>query len=374
MIIWIVFAVLTICAVLAALVPMLRKRDTDAPPSAHDLAVYKDQLAEIDRDFERGTIEKTEADAARTEISRRILNASARCEQEGRARTGAINKWGIVAVIVLIPAMAAAIYANFGRPDLPDMPLSARITAPQDQQDLSVLVAQVEKHLQANPDDGQGWEVLAPVYLRTNAPDKAVVAFRNVVRLLGPTEPRLSSLGEALVVSSQGAVTDAAQRAFEEARRSDPDAIKPRFFLALGLGQQGKKDEAVKAWNDLLADAEGGEAWIGAARSELQRLGADDEIASQTGPDKDDVEAISQMAPAEQQEMIVAMVEGLDERLKSEGGSVQQWLRLINAQMVLKRKDAAQDAVNRALTAYSGDQAATEQIQSVARNAGLDLP
>ncbi len=374
MIIWIVFAALTLVAVLAAVIPLLRKRESDAPPAAHDLAVYKDQLAEVDRDLERGSIDKTEAEAARTEISRRILNASARYDAEAAAERGTGNRWSMAAVIVLIPALALGLYGNFGRPDLPDMPLSARLSTPQDHQDLAVLVARVEKHLSENPDDGKGWEVVAPVYLRMNELDKAIVAFRNTARLLGPTEPRLSNLGEAVVVANQGTVTAEAQAVFNEASKLDPSAAKPRFFLALGLGQQGREAEAIDAWNALLADAEGTEAWVAAARNELQRLKAEPATAvASSGPSEEDISAADEMSPEDRQAMIVSMVDGLDERLKSEGGPVGQWLRLINAQMVLNRKDAAQDAVDRALSAFSEDPTATAQIVSTAREAGLTL-
>lgn len=374
MIIWFVFAGLTLAAVLATLIPLLKKRESDALPAAHDLAVYKDQLEEIDRDLDRGSIEKTEAEAARTEISRRILNASARHDEEAKAGRTTTNRWSIAAVVVVIPTLALGLYANFGRPDLPDMPLSARLSTPQDHQDLAVLVARVEKHLNENPDDGKGWEVVAPVYLRMNELDKAIVAFRNTARLLGPTEPRLSNLGEAVVVANQGTVTAEAQAAFREASKLDPRAAKPRFFLALGLGQQGRDSEAIEAWTALLADAEGTEAWVSAARSELQRLKAEPAVATTPGgPSQEEIKAANEMSPEDRQAMIVSMVDGLDERLKSEGGPVEQWLRLINAQMVLNRKDAAQEAVDRALSAFSEDASATAQIVSAAREAGLTL-
>ena len=60
-------------------------------------------------------------------------------------------------------------------------------------------MAQVEAHLESNPDDGRGWEVVAPVYLRLGRFEDAVKARRNALRLIGANADREADLGEALI-------------------------------------------------------------------------------------------------------------------------------------------------------------------------------
>ena len=73
--------------------------------------------------------------------------------------------------------------------------------------DLAAAIAKIEAHLAQHPDDGRGYEVLAPVYLRTGRADDAVHAARAALRLLGPTAERHTLYGEALVSAANGSVT-----------------------------------------------------------------------------------------------------------------------------------------------------------------------
>ena len=81
------------------------------------------------------------------------------------------------------------------------------------------LVGRVEAHLEQNPEDGRGWEVLGPVYMRLGRYDDAVKARKNVLRLLGPSAEREADLGEALTGAQNGIVTAEAKAAFDRARR-----------------------------------------------------------------------------------------------------------------------------------------------------------
>src|SRR5271169_5675896 len=74
MILWIIFALMTAAAILAVLWPLGRK--SAAGRGGNDLAVYQDQLEEIGRDRSAGLIGQVEAEAARVEVSRRLLAAA----------------------------------------------------------------------------------------------------------------------------------------------------------------------------------------------------------------------------------------------------------------------------------------------------------
>lgn len=362
--IWILFAVMTVLAALAVLVPLARAggaRGSDA--SAADIAVYGSQLAEIDRDLARGLIAEPEAGAAKAEIGRRLLRAARDPGRPGRtegAEAGARRRLKVAALSAAIglPAMALAFYAAIGRPEMPDEPLTSRAV---EEGDMDALVARVEARLASQPEDGRGWTVIAPIYLRLGRAGEAATAYRNAIRLTGTTPALEAGLGEALVAEAGGIVTEAARQAFNAALSGDPKAVKPRFYLALSLSQAGERDAAITAWKALLADSRGDEPWAEAAREQLALLegGAP---SPPGGGIPAGGEAIAGMAPEAQRAAIEGMVSGLDQRLATQGGTPDEWSRLIRAYAVLKRPDDAKRAVERAKAALPAQAKAFDEL------------
>jgi len=376
MTLWILIAVMTAVAALSILVPMSRKRPSEeaAGQMTADEAVYRQQLEEIEKDLERGLVDDEAATAARTEIARRLLAAHERAERGDAAPKASWPlRFGQGLAVAGLPVFTLGLYLIIGSPDLPDRPLAARLSAPPQDQSVEVLVARVEKHLAANPQDGQGWDVLAPVYMRLDKPREAAMAYQQAIRLLGPSVRRMTDLGEALMIANDGIVSADARGAFEQAIKLDRTAVKPRFFIALALGQEGRTEEAIAAWQDLLKDADPQASWVPVARQNLAALdGAPPPMAENLpGPDREQMAAASEMSAADRDQMIAGMVAGLAERLASDGGTAGEWARLIRAYTVLGEKDKAQAAFEQASAALAGDQAGLSQIKETAGQLGL---
>src|SRR5690349_7489678 len=299
--IWLLIALMTGAAVLAVLWPLSRRaRDLR---QASDVAVYKGQLEEIERDQSFGLIAPAEADAARVEVSRRLLAAdSATRGRKAAADSPPARRRAVAAgALVLVPAGAIAVYLALGSPNLPGAPVSARVAqAHGGDQSIEQMFARVEQHLAEHPEDGKGWEVVAPIYMRLGRYDDAVKARQNAVRLLGATAERWSDLGEALVATANGVVSDDAKRAFESALKIDPKDISARFYTGLAAEQDGRKDDAARTWKGLIADAPPGAAWVTPVQRALARV---DPAAAASA-------ANAQPAP-QQNEMIRAMVDRL---------------------------------------------------------------
>jgi cytochrome c-type biogenesis protein CcmH len=132
----------------------------------------------------------------------------------------------------------------------------------------------VELHLAEDPDDGRGWEIIAPIYQRTGRTAEAVKARENALRLLGSTADREADLGEALVGDSNGVVTADARAAFERANALDARNPKARFFMGLAAEQDGRREDARAIWQALANDAPEGAPWLGVVRTALARLQA----------------------------------------------------------------------------------------------------
>lgn len=389
MLLWIAFAVMTVVATLAVLLPLARGRSARAAAASdHEIAVYKDQLAELDRDRERGLIGAGEADAARTEIARRLLKAGA-----GAGAGDARRTWAgpvALAVAVLVPAGALALYTAIGSPELPDQPLSARLQAdPTAADDVGLMIAKVERHLEQNPDDLQGWKVLAPIYVRQNRPADAARAWRRILALEGPTPQVQEDFGEALVAVNEGLVTPEAQAAFDGAVTAEPSRVKSRYYRALGLSQAGRHREALADWDEILRTSPADAPWLEAVRGQRAKTLADAGLPADTpapsplpaaepqvaangpGPTAEDVAAASGMAEADRGAMIAGMVERLAERLKAEPRDAEGWQRLIRAYVVLGRTEDAKAAYDTARNTFQDDAGALDAIDAVARENGV---
>lgn len=154
---------------------------------------------------------------------------------------------------------------------MPAQPLAARLADPNG--DINVLIAKAENHLAVNPNDGAGWDLLAPIYMRNGRIEEAVDAYDRAIRLLGPTPARLGGYAEALVVQSDGLVTTKAQEAFQQALTIDPNDPRSEFYLALGLKQEGKKEEALTAFNRLVATSPADAPWLPLVKQHVSELG-----------------------------------------------------------------------------------------------------
>lgn len=367
MLFWFVAALLTFGASLAVLLPLSRRTvDADSPAQA-DIAVYRDQLREIEKDKARGLIGASDAEQARAEVGRRILRlADAPWRDSPR-----ISKLAATLAVAAVPLVSWGFYSAIGSPDIPSQPLQARLDKSPADSSVDELVARAERHLAANPSDGKGWEVLAPIYLRLGRPADAVTAYRNAIRLLGPDAPREAGLGEALAVSQGGVVSDEARQAFERALALEPTIPKASFYLALGLAQSGKTGEATVAWTAMLAGLPPGSPWRRAVEQALAEAKPRllDEPAQ--GPTADQVADAETMAPADRQAMIETMVAGLDEKLRANPADRDGWMRLVRSYVVLGRADAASDALERGVAALGTDSADGKALLALAQSLGV---
>jgi cytochrome c-type biogenesis protein CcmH len=372
MILWCIFALMTAAAIFAVLWPLGRLKPTAGGGS--DLVVYKDQLLEIDRDRAAGLIGEAEAEAARLEVSRRLLAAAdaqplpatpiATPQRLRRRRAAA------VAVLLILPFGPPALYIALGSPNIPGEPAFARASAPQDRESIVSLVSQVEAHLAHNPNDGTGWELIAPVYLRLGRFDDAVDARKKSLALNGETATRDADLGEAQTVAAHGVVTAEAKAAFERAVARDPHQAKARYFLGVAAEQDGDKDAAAAIWRALLAEAPVGAPWVAFVRQSLARVTGAPVAA--TGPSATDVAAADDMSASERAKMVRGMVEQLAERLHDNGTDVEGWLRLVRSYVVLGERDKAKDAAADAKRSLADHPDEIKRIDDLVKALGLE--
>jgi cytochrome c-type biogenesis protein CcmH len=373
MLFWVIAALLTLGASLAVLLPLAGRTAARTADGAHDLEVYRDQLAELDRDAARGLIQPAEAEQARAEIARRILkagkSATATTAQSGRS----VRAAGMAAVLA-VPLVSWGIYAAVGSPDLPSQPLAARLEKNPADATVDELIARAEAHLAANPDDGRGWEVLAPIYARLGRYDEAVTAYRNAIRLDGANGARESGLGEAVAGVAGGMVTAEARAAFSRALKLEPGQPKASFYLASALAQEGKVAEALSAWQAMTIALPTDSPWreaVGQAVAEANSRLAEAGNEPPPGPTKDEVDAATDMSAEDRNTMIEQMVARLDERLRQNPRDLEGWQRLVRSYHVLGRADAAREALKRGMAALGEGSAEGKKLTEFSNSIGL---
>src|SRR6516165_7344735 len=368
MTLWFALALMTAVAILAVLWPLARRASLSR--SGSDVAIYRDQLDEIERDRAAGLIEDNEAVSAQVEVSRRLIAAAdAQTALPSDVPSASWRRRAVaIMALVLLPVGATGLYLALGSPRLPDQPLAPRLAAARGNQSVDTLIAQVEAHLERNPEDGRGWEVIAPVYLRLGRFDDAVKARRNALRLNGTTAEREAAFGEALVFAANGVVT---------AEALDANGVQARYFLGLAAEQDGDRAQAAATWRALIEAAPPDAPWLDLLRRALARVdragapGGSSGGAS-SGPSDEQAAASSQLAPEQRQAMIQGMVERLSERLHRDGADVEGWLRLVRSYMVLGQPDKARAAVVDARRALAGDAIKLRRLDDLLKGLGLE--
>jgi cytochrome c-type biogenesis protein CcmH len=332
--------------------------------SGSDVAVYRDQLIEIDRDREAGLIGTADAEGARIEISRRLLRATEVSDApEQPLVAGKKVKMrrlaSLAMALVFLPTLAAGTYLRLGSPNVASIEeIAAQAPSSSDDASVEAMVAQVERHLKGEPNDGEGWEVLGPVYMRLGRYEDSVRAWQNAIANLGDSVDREENLGESLVAAANGVVTGEASTAFDKALSIDNNSVIARFYVGLAAKQRGRRDEAAKIWRQLIAGAPPDADWVDSVRNELARI------------DEPSVTATDKASPSngQQEAMIKSMVERLSERLKANGEDPDAWLRLVHSYNVMGDRNKADAAVTDARRALASDPKKLARLEEGLKN------
>jgi cytochrome c-type biogenesis protein CcmH len=362
---WIVLGVMTLAAALILAWPLFDSRRFKND-SSFALAVYRDQLAEINRDAARGIMDEAQAKAAQVEIERRILALDDAPKFQPAKAPGPLL---IVAMAVVLPLAAFGLYLQLGQPGLPSAPgpgTAAAAPLPPEVQALQDKVTQA-------PTDPAAWRALGEALLAIRLPTEASNALAKAITL-GDHDPKLESrYGSALVLGSKGIVGDKAKAAFTNALAADPTDPIARFFLGLAKEQAGDPEGALTDWLALEHDITPDLPWRADLTTNIDRLarqlGKDPanlpgraKPAVQPGAQSDaqpdaqaptqatpvpgdaDLAAAAQMSDSERQAFIASMVQKLADRLKTEPGDLEGWTRLARAYGVMGKQPEARDA------------------------------
>lgn len=375
-----------------------------ADTADYDLRVYRDQLAEVERDVARGVISTEDAAQAKTEISRRILSADA-AAQDAQIQGGTPQGLLIAALALALIGASAGLYSMLGAPGYGDMARADRIAFAEEVREnrpsqqaaedslpaapdvtraapeFMELVVRLRTAVAERPNDAQGHILLAQTEARLGNFSAAARAQEGLVRIRGTdiTAEELGDYAELLVLAAGGYVSPEAERVFRATLDLEETDGRARYYIGLMRIQTGRPDIAFRLWDQLLRRGPADAAWIRPIQQQIEQVaalaGVRYEIpavgSGAPGPSQDDIDAAGDMSVAERMEMIGAMVDGLADRLANDGGPPTDWARLITSLGVLGQPVQARAVFDNAMAVFEGDDGAIDIIRDAGSQAGV---
>jgi cytochrome c-type biogenesis protein CcmH len=402
---WIAAAGIGLAVTGLLLLALLRGRAGEEPSEAHDVRVYRDQLREVDRDVARGVIAPADAERLRTEVSRRLLEAD-RALSTGTAAAGAPRgaTLAMAAVLALVMAGSVWAYLRLGAPGYPDLPLAARLamseeayrtrpsqteavaTAPrmvavEPEASFAELMDRLRSTLKDRPNDLMGHQLLARNEAGLGNFAAAEAAQRRVIELRGAeaSAEDHAALAEMMILATGGYVSPEAEAELSRALALDPLNGTATYYAGAMFAQVGRPDRTFSLWAPLLARSQPGDPWVAPLRAQLMQIAMEagedkyvlPDATPAAGPSAEDMAAAADMSPEERDQMVRGMVDQLNARLADQGGTAEEWARLIGAYGVLGETERARAIWSEAQARFAGREEDLARMRAAAQGAGV---
>ncbi len=404
MMLWFVLtAMIAIAAVLVSS-PFIRRHERRRMTGDADIAVYRDQLKEVDSEAALGLIDAAQADASRTEIKRRILAAAA--DEDGASSVGLSSgerSFAAIAVAVIVVGGSIGLYAITGNFDMPatsrasdaepapaGVSEAAPLSAPKKMAQTSLppveeLVQKLVARLQRNPKDMEGWRMLGWSYYSTDHFTEAAAAYARAIELNPDSVDFRNGHVDALIRAAGGEMTSEAKAANDETLKLNHNDPRARYFKGLAMEQAGDKKAAQESWKDLLAEMPPNDPW---AKELRQKLGLPElesaakpatpenveapPVVADKAPAPADLRAAETMSPSDRTAMIQGMVESLAARLDKSPNDPDGWIKLMRSWSVLEEKEKSKLTLDKALKNFGEGSAERQKLLRSSQELGID--
>ncbi|WP_323763486.1 c-type cytochrome biogenesis protein CcmI [Marinovum sp.] len=371
---WVPAAALALLAVLVILLPLWRRSGATVGHREGALAIFVDQLREIEAERNRGLISPAEAAAAQIEIKRRMLAV----ERQGRG--GPVGTGGapvLMGLAVLVPLLAGAVYVTIGAPGAESLPFVAREAERTEDRKIVDLTEQLRNRLLTDEAGGptEGWELLAQTYMKMGRYAAAAEALGRIVDREDAHSGHLTQWAEALIAANDGVITTSAGAAIDRALAMDVLNPAASYYKAQWLEQDGRAGQARELLLLRLEQESDLQPWMEIFVQQANRIGAETgaepvalgDFVNLRGPSAEDVEAAQEMTAEERDAFIRSMVAGLAARLEDAPDDLDGWLQLGRAYGVLGERALAAEAYRAAEGLLDGLPAEDPRRQVVAQ-------
>lgn len=266
-------AVLLLAASLALLARpfWFRRARGAASRQAVNTAIYRDQLAELERDRESGQLGEADYQQARGELQRRLIEDAAMPEATVAATVPSPKKT-LAALAIALPVLAVGLYVWLGAPAA----LDPQATKRPDAGEIAQMVDTLAARLAQTPDDVEGWSMLARSYKALGRYDEAAQAYSRTGALLDNSADLLADYAEVLALASGNSLAGKPLELVTRALKLEPEHIQGLLLAGAAAMERRDYAAAIAYWERLLKqipegseDAETLNASIAQARQKL---------------------------------------------------------------------------------------------------------
>ncbi len=280
---------LVLAAVLAALAlgfiltPLLRRRAATSSDdrTESNAAIYRDQLVELEAERAQGLVNAARYDESRAEIERRLAEDLGGADAAGRV---AKLQWQgprlALALALMLPLAAGGLYALIGTPGALDPASGGRGAQAQHEvtaEQIDAMVAKLAERLEREPDNVEGWNMLARSLSALGRFDESAKAYAKVVALGGKNADVLADYADVLAMAAGRTLDGEPTRLVQEALALDPNHVKALALAGTAEFARGDYDAAIAHWERLMktlpADSPLAEGVRGGLATARQRAG-----------------------------------------------------------------------------------------------------
>lgn len=245
-------AVLIVLALLFVVPPLFRRAHPALVEAGPDLAIYRDQLADLERDLQSGALTADRYEQARRELERRLA-------EELQAHPAAMpappsGKAVGLAVVAGVPVLAIALYLVLGAPDA----LDPAATTPAESghsvtsEQIEQMVAKLAQRLESSPEDPQGWAMLGRSYSAMGRFKEAAEAYQQAVKRVPADAQLLADYADAMGMAQGRSLKGEPSRLIARALAVDPDHVKSLALAGTAAFEVRDYPAAVRHWERLM--------------------------------------------------------------------------------------------------------------------------
>ncbi len=238
---------------------------------AANLAIFRDQLLELEHEKQEGTLAEGDFEQAKRELSRRLLEEVEPEAGGGKHGSHAPSRSLAMILLVLVPLLAVGGYAILGQPRALDPTQTAaapKVTPAQ----IEGMVAKLAERLKANPDDAKGWVMLGRSYKAMGRYGEAAEAYGKAETLIAKDAALLVDYAETLALAGTTGLQGKPKKLIDQALKLD--AENPNVLLLAGAAamEGGNRKDAIRYWEKLLPLVEPGSEIEGMLKGSLEKL------------------------------------------------------------------------------------------------------
>lgn len=267
---WAIVAAFVLVALALVLPPLMRRKPAPVKVGRRNIniAVYRDQMKEMEADRANGLISDEQFEAAKVELEARLAQDAVEVEEDVQP----VSRGGrmlAIALAILIPVFSVGIYLQLGVPQAVEGVNSA--TGQPTTRDVQAMLQAAEDKVKANPDDARTWVLLARAYGVLENWPAAIRAYENLIRLIPQDAGVWSHYGEALALSNNRDLNGKPMEMVRKALELDPKDIKGLELSGIYAYQNKDYKQAVVYWQKVVDLSPPGEQYTQDMQSALNK-------------------------------------------------------------------------------------------------------